>query len=75
MDAKEKESGLPTPSARIKFETGCVLIMTFIISLPATILFMVMGWFMVVGLTSLRARESSLTRALIFRQMKNERTV
>ena len=43
MDAKEKESGLQRPSARIKFNEGCVLIAAFVLALPAMILLLIAG--------------------------------
>ncbi|MGB9371613.1 MAG: hypothetical protein WCB79_06790 [Halobacteriota archaeon] len=46
MDAKEKESGLPSPprpSAGIRFNESCVMIAAFVLALPAMILLLIAG--------------------------------
>jgi len=44
-DTKEKGSGLPRPSARIRFDEGCLLIAAFILASPGMILLTIAGLF------------------------------
>ena len=63
-DTKEKGSGMPRPSARIRFDQRCLLIAAFILASPGMILLTIAGLF---------DRSVALCECFIRRLSKNRR--